>query len=210
MKYAGFVKRSAAFVIDCLVIGICSFILYKITVLLFNPAAIKISTGILYPSRYLSYSSLIIISLVYYFICETLGQATLGKRLFSLKVIDNQGNQLTLINKLFRFLFVIVFVVSTQLPNILYFENEFPINENNKYWVPSCNYIFWSVGLFCIISYLCLALSSKNQTLYDKLTKSFVLEEKKKLDYLADKVALIGMAIIIFIFIMSLGKQLFI
>ena len=180
MKYAGFFKRTVAAIVDCLIIFLCAVISYKVIIMIFHPAVIATRDYLFRPWQYVFYPLFTLFILLYFFVFETLGQATLGKHLFALKVVDNQGNQLTLINKLLRFLFVIVFAVSTQLPNILCFEYMFPINEHNKYYFSSYNYIFGILVLLCIISYLCLIFSSKNQTLYDKITKTFVIENKKR------------------------------
>ena len=185
MKYAGFIKRTAAFILDCLIIFFCSIIFYKVITIVFHTTIIETRDYLFRPWQYVFYPLFTLFVLLYYFVFETLGQAGLGKRLFSLKIVDNRDNKLALKSSLFRFLYVIIFVISTLLTNILFFENKDPICIHFKYEFPLYNYIFWGITFLCIISYVCLLFFSKKQTLYDKLTKSFVIEEKKKLGFIA-------------------------
>lgn len=52
--------------------------------------------------------------------------------------------------------------------------------------IDRANVISYIIALVCFVSYLCLLFSQKKQTLYDKLTNSFVIENKEKLAFITN------------------------
>lgn len=172
--YAGFIKRSAAFFLDYLFLMFSSFICLFFTLK-------KISEKADIPEDWYIYflSALIIIFPLYYFIFEiVLGQASLGKRFFALRVVPFEGEKLSVKQKYFRLLFALVFSVSAQLPNFLFFIT-IKINPYDTF-ITKCNFFIYLIALASLISYLYLLLAPKQQTWHDKITKTAVIEYKKR------------------------------
>jgi uncharacterized RDD family membrane protein YckC len=206
LVYADFIKRTAAVFVDILFVVISSSILARIMFNLINPSDIYIG-GYLGFRIYghilvLSICSLLFTS-IYVLIFEGKYQATLGKLLLGLKVVNAEGTPLSLKNKLFRFLFVIIFIISTLVPYILFLGELRPVTAYDSL-VEGMNLVFYIIVLLCFISYLCLIFSPKKQTLYDRLTKTFVVENKKRSNIIAWIVFLILLLPILILFLQNL------
>ena len=186
MKYAGFIKRTAAFIVDCFISLLCSFNIF----VLFNLQDIKIGHYSLFP-----YPLFILLMLLNYFIFEMFGQASLGKLLLGLKIVNKDRANLTLINKILRFLIVGVFIIISLLPNFLPSQSTRG-NENCGYILSPYYYNFLCLAIIGLIPYLCLLFSSKKQTLYDKLTKSFIIDNQKRSYTFAIMILLIGLLLL--------------
>lgn len=179
LVYAGFIKRGAAFFLDYLFIMIFSFIC-----LLFTLKKISEKSDI--PEDWYIYflSALIIIFPLYYFIFEIVfGQASLGKRFFALRVVSFEGGKLSVKQKYFRLFFALVFSLSAQLPNFLFFIT-IKINPYDSF-ITKCNFFIYLIALASLISYLYLLLAPKKQTWHDKITKTAVIEYKKRFSVFA-------------------------
>lgn len=177
--YASFIKRSAAFFLDYLFLMFFSFICLFFTLK-------KISETTEIPGDWYIYflSALMLIFPLYYFIFEIVfGQASLGKRFFALRVVSFEGGKLSLKQKYFRLLFALIFSVSAQLPNFLFFIT-IKINPYDPF-ITKCNFFIYLITLASLISYLYLLLAPKKQTWHDKITKTAIIEYKKRFSVFA-------------------------
>lgn len=197
MKYAGFIKRTAAFVVDYLLIVVCSIVIGGIISRLINYPYVNFKGFEIPFFRFIYYFVFTILTLIYYLIAEGKYQATFGKRCFGLKVTNQAGNNISFISNLSRFLFVMIFAVSIHISHIFFSMGAKPINYNYLL-IDRVNIISYIIAFLCIISYLCLLFSSKKQTLYDKLTKTFVIEDKEKSGVIASCLLVSGALICIF------------
>ncbi len=197
MKYAGFIKRTAAFVVDYFIIAVSSLVLGGIINSLVNYPNVNFRGFEISFFRFVYYSCFAFFISIYYLVSEVKYQATFGKHLFGLKVVNSKENKISLISKLFRFLFVIIFVISFNIPQVFFSMGAMPINYDYVL-IDRCNIISYIIAFVCLISYLCLLFSQKKQTLYDKLTKTFVIEEKEKSKVIAECLLVPGVLICIF------------
>ena len=191
MKYAGFIKRTAAFFLDLLILLIFSLFLVRVI----NPIG--------------HISPFYCFIFIYFFVFAIINQETLGKRFFGLKEVDKEGNKISTKNRLLRFLFIMILILGTQLQII------FPSGryiEQCGYMLESNTYLYLlPIQFLCLISYICLVFSCTKQTLYDKLTKSFIIEYKKRTILFALIILLIGILLIVpatfFGFFQAIGPQ---
>ena len=179
MKYAGFIKRTSAFVVDYFIIAVSSLVLGGIINSLLNYSNVNFRGFEISSFKFVYYSCFAFLISIYYFVSEVKYQATFGKYLFGLKVINDKENKISLISQIFRFLFVLIFAVSISIPHIFFSMGAMPINYDYVF-IDRANFISYIITLVCLISYLCLLFSQKKQTLYDKLTKTFVIENKER------------------------------
>ena len=179
LVYAGFIKRTAAFVVDYFIIAVCSLVLGGIINSLISVSNVNFKGFEISFFRFIYYSCFALFISIYYLISEVKYQATFGKRLFGLKVVNNKGNKISFISSLFRFLFVVIFAVSIHIPHIFFSTGAMLVNYDYLL-IDRANVISYIIALVCFVSYLCLLFSQKKQTLYDKLTNSFVIENKEK------------------------------
>lgn len=191
MKYAGFIKRTAAFFLDLLILLILNLFLMRVI----NPIG--------------HISPFYCFIFIYFFVFAIINQETLGKRFFGLKEVDKEGNKISAKNRLLRFLFIMILIIGTQLPNL------FPsgrFSESCGYIIKSNKYLYLlPIQFLCLISYMCLLFSHTKQTLYDKLTKTFIIEYKKRTILFALIILLIGLLLIVPAtfsdFLLSMGPQ---
>lgn len=202
MKYAGFIKRTAAFFVDCFITGFLTFILYRISSSFFDVGVFKIGHYSLFP-----YPIFILLMLLNYFIFEIFGQASLGKCLLGVKIVNKDSSNLTLKNKILRLLIVGVFIIIILLPNILS-SGSTRSNENCGYIFSTYHNILFPMSVLCLIPYVCLLFSSKKQTLYDKLTKSFIIDNQKRSYTFAVMILLIGILLLLPFFMKELMSAL--
>ena len=205
MKYAGFIKRTAAFFAD-------SFFLisFSLVVLFFYfYINYSINTSDIPDNWYFYYLSfLIILFPIYYLIFEgLLGQASLGKRFFALRVVPFEGEKLSFKQKFFRLLFALVFSLSAQLPNLLFFIT-IKINPYDPF-ITKCNFFLYLIALASLISYLYLLLAPKKQTWHDKITTTAVIEYKKRFSVFAWIVFVIGLLPVLLYPILSILLKTF-
>ena len=201
--YASFIKRSAAFFLDYLFLMFFSFICLFFTLK-------KISETTEIPGDWYIYflSALMLIFPLYYFIFEIVfGQASLGKRFFALRVVSFEGGKLSLKQKYFRLLFALIFSVSAQLPNFLFFIT-IKINPYDPF-ITKCNFFIYLITLASLISYLYLLLAPKKQTWHDKITKTAVIEYKKRFSVFAWIVFVIWLLPILLYPILSILLKIF-
>ncbi len=177
MKYAGFIKRTAAFFLDLLIL----LILYLFLMWVISPIG--------------NINPFYCFIIIYFFVFAIINQETLGKRFFGLKEVDKEGNQISTKNRLLRFLCIMILIIGTQLQSI------FPsgrFTESCGYMIESNKYLYLlPIQFLCLISYICLVFSSTKQTLYDKLTKTLVTENKKRTILFALIILLIGFLLIV-------------
>ena len=191
MKYAGFIKRTAAFFLDLLILLIFNLFLMRVI----SPI------GHISPFYYFIF--------IYFFVFAIINQETLGKRFFGLKEVDKEGNKISTKNRLLRFLFIMILIIGTQLQSM------FPsgrFTEQCGYMLESNKYLYLlPIQFLCLISYMCLLFSHTKQTLYDKLTKTFIIEYKKRTILFALIILLIGLLLIVPAtfsdFLWSMGPQ---
>lgn len=180
MKYAGFIKRTAAFFLDLLILLIL-FLFLKWGIGFNLQSYLQI--GNISPFYFFIF--------IYFFVFAIINQETLGKRFFGLKEVDKEGNKISTKNRLLRFLFIIILIIGTQLPNL------FPsgrYSEQCGYILESKKYLYLlPIQILCIIIYMSLIFSRTKQNLYDKLTKTFVTENKKRTILFALIILLIGL-----------------
>ena len=116
---------------------------------------------------------------------------TTDKALEKAKEVDKEGNKISAKNRLLRFLFIMILIIGTQLQSI------FPsgrYSEQCGYMLESNKYLYLlSIQILCIIIYMSLIFSRTKQNLYDKLTKTFVTENKKRTILFALMILLIGL-----------------
>lgn len=200
MKYAGFIKRTAAFVVDYFIIAVSSLVLGGIINSLVNYPNVNFRGFEISFFRFVYYSIFTILTLVYYLVSEVKYQATFGKHLFGLKVVNSKENKISLISQIFRFLFVLIFAVSIHIPHIFFSMGAMPINYDYVL-IDRCNIISYIIAFVCFISYLCLLFSQKKQTLYDKLTKTFVIEDKEKPTFIPWLIFILGVLPILILYL---------
>lgn len=200
MKYAGFIKRTAAFFLDYFLIAIISLFLGGMTNSSINLSEIHFK-GIDIPQFRLAYYSVfIVLILIYYIVLEGTEQATLGKNLLGLKVVNKEGKNISLPSKFFRFLFVLIFAVSISIPHLFFSMGVMPVNYDYVF-IDRANFISYIIAFVCFISYLCLLFSQKKQTLYDKLTKTFVIEDKEKPTFIPWLIFILGVLPILILYL---------
>ena len=180
MKHAGFIKRTSAFFLDLLILLILYlFLKWGIG---FNLQS-YLQIGNINPFYFFIF--------IYFFVFAIINQDTLGKRFLGLKEVDKEGNKISAKNRLLRFLFIMILIIGTQLQSI------FPsgrYSEQCGYMLESNKYLYLlSIQILCIIIYMSLIFSRTKQNLYDKLTKTFVTENKKRTILFALMILLIGL-----------------
>ena len=182
--YAGLIKRSAAFIIDfCIIV-----IFFIIEDLIFINSSYIPNTLVIdsYPNTFtfkilFIYFILMLFVFAYYFIFEVKSNATLGKRLLGLEVLNEEGKSLTLKNKLWRFLFVVIFTTSLQIVSIVVSLGADGMCAHEDFSLPIYICIFCLIGFLCLFSYFSLLISSKKQTIYDRLTSCCIQDKKKSM-----------------------------
>lgn len=182
LVYAGFIKRTAAVCIDYSILPAVLFIeMISWVTHHHEEPMLRIEGEYSEPSIFTSPEVImpILLILVYYFIFEVKSNATLGKRLLGLEVVNAEGKSLTLKNKLWRFLFVVIFVLSVYI-----------VFLNGGDELKCIHFFCLIVGVLCLFSYLSLLISPKKQTIYDKFTDCYI-QDKKNVVFLLTPILLI-------------------
>lgn len=174
VEYTGVFKRIVAYIIDYIILNIVGFIVGKIVGYDAISSALKAASGKATDAQaFRIYSIVILIITIAYFVLmeSSPKQGTLGKMLLGIKITDENGDRISPITALERYVIFAVFGLVGSVLSIV----QGPPKVSTTTPAVSASTILGLIGFVYYIIILITMLSSEyKQGLHDKLAKTYV------------------------------------
>lgn len=180
MNYAGFFSRSAAFIIDLLVLSLIFFGIGQASMVMLHSADTH-NPEIWITSFWITMIANICVMVAYFFLCEGIClRASIGKILTKIVTVDMQGRPLPAAQSLLR-----AICKTAPIMLIMYFSAAVQVNTwkaqmHNEMLPPPVAGGWISLGLLCfaVLDYGLALWTSNKQTFHDKIAKTLVVRSQ--------------------------------
>lgn len=177
VEYTGVFKRIVAYIVDYIILNIVGFIVGKIVGYDAISSAFKAASGKTIDAQaFRIYSIVILIITIAYFVLmeSSPKQGTLGKMLLGIKITDENGDRISPITALERYVIFGVFGIITSVLSIV----QGPPKISTTTPAVGASTIIGLIGFVYYIIILITMLSSEyKQGLHDKLAKTYVVNK---------------------------------